>query len=79
MPVPGLVDRFVVNYGGIEELFMQMFQRFCVSLRNQEQIVTAGLVLFGVRETWRRHVCRSFVRLNVEGGVILIARFDGVV
>ena len=52
-----LVRRFVAKCScGVEGLFIQMSQRVRVSLRSQGQIVIALLVLFGVRETWRRHV-----------------------
>jgi hypothetical protein len=47
-------------------------QRFIVSLRCQGQIVIALLVLFGVRETWRRHVCSGCRWFNRDRGVVLI-------
>lgn len=61
-------SKLVVNCGGVEDLFIQMSQRVRVSLQSQGQIVIALLVLFGVRETWRRHVggrCRRFNRDRV--------------
>lgn len=55
-----LLAKLVMFCGGwFGDLFIQTVQRVDVSLRSQGQIVIGLLALFGVRETWRRHVYRG--------------------